>query len=227
MSSTGRHPKSTVALHHGTRSGFRQSGQRHGLLSSSAAYPPTGDRPVREGEMFEGDPYPVYYIVGWMKRYAEVLCRIYAQEVRERMPTLVVRPSNLYGSNDDFDFSTSHAAPALIRRVVERHDPIEVWGTGDDVRDLLLAFEASEDYLAINIASGKGYSVKEVLRTALEVDGYTGACVSFDPSKPTTIPVRLVDTRLAQQLLGFRAPTTLRDGLRKTIAWYRESLAPA
>ena len=204
------------------------------FISSSAAYPPTGNRPVREDEMFHGDPYETYYSVGWMKRYAEVLCIIYARKVKDPMPTVVIRPSNLYGPQDDFDFRTSHMVSALIRRVVERHNPIEVWGTGDDVRDLLyiddfidgllLAFEKASDHLAVNIASGQGYSVKQVLQTALEVDGNSKAEVRFDPSKPTTIPVRLVDTGLAERLLGFRARTTLRDGLEKTVHWYRDSL---
>ena len=67
------------------------------FISSSAAYPPTNDRPVREDEMFDGEPYETYYSVGWMKRYAEILCRIYAQKIESPMSTLVIRPSNVYG----------------------------------------------------------------------------------------------------------------------------------
>jgi len=63
--------------------------------------------------------------------------------------------------------------------------------------------------------------VKQVLQTILEVDGYTDAVVRFDPSKPTMIPIRLVDTSYAQQALGFQPRITLRDGLRRTIEWYR------
>jgi GDP-L-fucose synthase len=202
------------------------------FISSSAAYPPTGHRPVSEGEMFDADPYEAYYAVGWMKRYAEVLCRIYAQKIRDPMPTVVIRPSNMYGPHDDYDFRTSHMTAALIRRVVERHNPLEVWGTGEDVRDLIYiddfiegmfqAFQVAQDYLEINIASGQGYSVKQVLQTILEADGYTDADVHFDPSKPSTIPVRLIDTSLAEKLLGFKARTCLEEGLEKTIAWYRQ-----
>lgn len=202
------------------------------FISSSAAYPPTDDRPVSEPEMFAGDPYEVYYSVGWMKRYAEILCKIYAQKIKSPMPTVVVRPSNVYGTYDKFDFAISHVTAALMRRVIERHNPLEVWGTGEDIRDLiyiddfldgmLLAFEKAEDYLEINIASGQGYSVKQILETLLKVDGYTDADVRFDPSKPRTIPVRLVDTRFAEEFLGFQAKTTLEAGFRKTIAWYRE-----
>jgi GDP-L-fucose synthase len=201
------------------------------FISSSAAYPPTGDRPVREEEMFQGDPYEIYYSVGWMKRYSEILCRIYAQKIKNPMPTVVVRPSNIYGPYAKFDFQTAHMQHALIRRVVERQNPIEVWGTGDDVRDfiyiddltdgMLVAFEKTEGYIAVNIASGQGYSVKEVLRTILDVDGYSGAEARFDSSKPTTIPIRLVDTSYAQRMLGFQCKISLREGIRRTIEWYR------
>ena len=201
------------------------------FISSSAAYPPTGERPVREDEMFAGEPYEKYYPVGWMKRYSEILCKTYAQKIKNPMPTVVIRPSNIYGPYDDIDFRTSHMMAALIRRVVERHDPLEVWGTGDDIKDLiyiddfldgmLLAFEKTTDYLAVNIATGQGYSVKQVLQTILEVDGYTDADVRFDPSKPTMIPIRLVDTTLSQEVLEFRPRVPLHEGIRRTIEWYR------
>lgn len=203
------------------------------FISSSAAYPPTGDRPVREEEMFEGDPYETYYSVGWMKRYAEILCKIYSQKIKNPMPTVVVRPSNIYGPYDKYDFATSHSTAALIRRVVERHNPLEVWGTGDDIKDLiyiddflngmLLAFEKSDGYTAVNIASGQGYSIKRVLLTLLEIDGYSDAEVRFDPSKPTTIPIRLVDASLARETLGFQPKISLREGLCRTVQWYRQN----
>ena len=203
------------------------------FISSSAAYPPTGDRPVLEEEMFKGDPYEVYYPVGWMKRYTEILCKIYAQKIKNPMPTVVIRPSNIYGPYDKYDFATSHSTAALIRRVVERHNPLEVWGTGDDIKDLiyiddflngmLLAFEKSDGYVAVNIASGQGYSIKQVLQTLLETDGYSDADVRFDPTKPTMIPIRLIDTRVARELLGFQAQIPLREGLHRTVEWYREN----
>jgi GDP-L-fucose synthase len=203
------------------------------FVSSSAAYPPTDSRPVHEDEMFAGDPYDVYFSAGWMKRYAEVLCRTYATKISRPMPTVVVRPSNAYGPHDKFDFGTSHVTAALVRRVVERHRPLEVWGTGDDVRDLiyiddlidgmLCAFERDEPHVVVNVASGTGSSVREILRTLLEVDDYRDAEVRFDPSKPRTIPVRLIDTGYAKRALGFEARVDLREGLRRTLRWYRET----
>jgi GDP-L-fucose synthase len=200
-------------------------------ISSSAAYPPSGNRPVKEDELFNGDPYEKYFPVAWMKRYTEVLCRMYSEKLTNPMTTVVLRPSNIYGPYDDFEFETSHVMAALIRKVVERHNPLEVWGTGDDVRDLIyiddfidamiLATEKIESYNPINIASDKGYSIKEILQMILEVDGYTDANIQFNPSKPSMIPIMLIDTTKAESILGFKAKTGLREGIRKTIDWYR------
>lgn len=200
-------------------------------LSSNAAYPPTGDRPVKEDEMFNGDPYDTYYGVGWMKRYTEILCRLYSEKLKNPMTTVVLRPSNIYGPYDDFDFATSHMMAATIRKVIERHNPIQVWGTGDDVRDLIyiddfidamiLAAEKIERFDPINIGLGKGYSIKDVLQMTLEVVGFNDAKIVYDPTKPSMIPIRLIDTKKAEELLGFKAITDLRAGIKKTVEWYK------
>jgi len=202
-------------------------------LSSNAAYPPSGDRPVKEDEMFDGDPYETYFGVGWMKRYTEILCRMYSEKLKNPMATVVIRPSNIYGPYDDYDFATSHVMAALIRRVAERQDPFEVWGTGDDVRDwiyiddfidaLLLAAEKIDTYNPVNIGLGKGYSIKQALKMMLEIDGYTNAKIVFNSSKPSMIPIRLIDVSKAETLLGFRPKTGLREGIKKTIEWYRKT----
>ncbi len=205
------------------------------FISSGAAYPPTGNRPVAEPEMFDGDPADVYFPAGWMKRYAEVLCRTYAEKIDQPMPTVVVRPSNIYGPYDKFDFAVSHVTAALIRRVVERQAPLEVWGTGQDIRDLvyvddfidgmLAAFATDLPYLAVNLCAGSGHSVREILDALLRVDGYRDADIRFDASRPGTIPVRLMENRLAKELFGFEARTSLDEGLRRTLAWYRANKA--
>lgn len=202
-------------------------------LSSNAAYPPSGDRPVKENEMFDGEPYEIYFPVAWMKRYTEILCRMYSEKLKNPMTTVVLRPSNVYGPYDDYDFETSHVMAALIRRVVERHDPFEVWGTGDDVRDwiyvddfidaMMLAAEKVDSFYPINIGLGTGYSIKQALAMMLEIDGYTDANVVYNSSKPSMIPIRLLDTSLAQKVLGFKANTGLREGISRTIGWYRKN----
>lgn len=203
------------------------------FVSTGAIYPPTGDRPVGEDEGFDGDPYEAYYAAGWMKRYAEILCRTYAEKIARPMPVVVVRPSNVYGPYDKYDFAVSHVTAALVRRVVERQRPFEVWGTGRDVRDLiyvddcidgmLAAFASDRPFLTVNLCAGTGHTVREVLQTLLRLDGFDDADVRYDPSRPSTIPVRLMDNRLARDLLGFEARIPLEEGLRRTLAWYRAS----
>ena len=105
------------------------------------------------------------------------------------------------------------------------------WGTGADIRDLiyvddfidgaLAAFATTQPHLAINICSGTGHSVKQILQKILIADGYETADVRYDPSRPTTIPVRLMDNSAACQQLGFEAKTSLEEGLRRTLQWYR------
>jgi GDP-L-fucose synthase len=201
-------------------------------LGSTVAYP-VSDKPMKEEQILEGEPFEKYYYAGWAKRFMEVLCKMYGEKLPKKMTTIVLRPTNVYGPNDDFEFATSHVLPALIRKSVERWDPIEVWGDGSEVRDLIYVDDMVEamvraaakltQYAALNVGLGKGYSVKEILRCILEEDGYAEAKIRFDPSKPTMIPLRLVDTSKAEAVLGFRAKTDLREGVARTIAWYRRS----
>jgi GDP-L-fucose synthase len=205
--------------------------KKFAFLSSGAAYPDTGARPVSEPEMLSGAPADVYFPVAWMKRYGEILCQTYSQHIDPPMPCVVIRPSNVYGPGDKFDPKTSHVTASLIRRVAERETPMEIWGTGDDVRDLiyiddfvdglLAAFARPKAYLEINICAGTGVSVKQILQTALDVDGFAEAEIRFDPTKPSTAPVRLFDGTLARDLLGFEPKVGLSEGLRRTIEWYR------
>lgn len=205
-------------------------------MSSSVGYPPSGGRPVREEEFFEGNPYDAYFASGWMKRYTEILCHMYSEKLENRMPTVVLRPTNIYGPLDKFDLETSHVTAALIRKVAERQNPLIVWGDGRDVRDViyiddfidavLLATERVSSYSPINVGYGKGHSVNDILYTLLGIEGYIDVRVVYDSSKPSMIPMRLVDTRKAEAVLGFRAKTALRDGLKKTLDWYKETRLP-
>jgi len=202
------------------------------FLSSNAAYPPTADRPVREDEMFDGDPYDTYFGVGWMKRYTEILCRMYSQKLKNTMATVVIRPSNIYGPYDDFDFATSHVMAAMIRKVADRHNPIIMWGDGNDVRDMIyiddfveavmLAAAKIDTYEPLNIGAGKGYRLRDIQQMILKIDGYDNAEIKYDTSKPSMIPVRLIDVSKADKVIGFRPDIGLDEGIRKTLRWYRE-----
>lgn len=200
-------------------------------FSTNAVYLVT-DCPVKEEEMMKGYLFEKYFCVGWMKRFNEILCEMYATKIRNPMKVLVVRPANIYGPYDDFEWETSHVIPALIRKVVERHGPIEVWGDGNDIKDFvyvedlvrgaLLAMEKIEIFSPVNIATGKPCTIKEVLNAILIADDYQDAKIVFDSSKPTMIPKRLIDASKAKKLLGFEAKTSLIDGIRRTVGWYRK-----
>jgi GDP-L-fucose synthase len=199
-------------------------------MSSSVGYPPSGDRAVKEEEFFRADPYDAYFASGWMKRYTEILCRMYSEKLDHPMPTVVLRPSNIYGPFDKFEPHRSHVTAALVRRVAERQDPLVVWGDGKHVRDVIyiddfvdaviLAAEKIHSYDPLNIGAGRAFTVDHILNTLLEVEGFKPRVV-HDRAKPSMIPMRLVDTAKAKKLLGFRPKTTLRDGLKRTLDWYK------
>jgi GDP-L-fucose synthase len=200
------------------------------FISSNTVYP-EADHPVMEEEMVPGDLFEKYYCVGWMKQFTEILCRMYAEKIKNPMQTVVVRPANIYGPDDDFEWETSHVLPALIRKVVERHDPIEVWGDGNDVKDFifiddfiegaLLAMEKIELFEPVNIATGVPCSIRQALDAILDAGDYPDADIVFNSSRPTMIPKRLIDVTRAKKLLGFEASTPLAEGIRKTVHWYK------
>lgn len=202
------------------------------FISSNTVYPAT-DYPVKEGDAnFEF--FEKYFIVGWMKRFSEIMCQMYSTKIGNPMQTVIVRPANVYGPYDDFEWETSHVLPALIRRVVERHNPIEVWGDGMDIKDfiyiddlvegLLLAMEKVAGFDVINLASGNQYCLRDLLDIIVKLDGFDNARVVYDTTKPTMIPKRLIDPSKAKALLGFEAKTQIEEGLKKTIDWYRSTL---
>ncbi len=201
------------------------------FISSNSVYPVT-DYPAKEEEMIKTDLFGKYFCVGWMKRFSEILCEMYATKLKKPMKTVVVRPANAYGEYDDFEWETSHVIPALIRKIAERHKPVEVWGDGNDIKDfiyvgdlvegMLLAMEKIDTFSPINIASGRACTIKEVLNAILIADNYQDAKIVFNSSKPTMIPKRFIDTSKAKKLLGFTAKTSLIDGIKRTVEWYRK-----
>ena len=201
------------------------------FISSNTVYPLT-DFAVKEDDL-TNEFYEKYFIVAWMKRFTEIVCEMYATKIAKPMKVCVVRPANIYGEFDDFEWETSHVIPALIRKIVERHKPLEVWGDGNDLKEfiyvqdfidgMLLAMEKIEGFDPINIATGYPCTVKDVLNVLLKVDNFSDANIVFDASKPTMIPKRLIDISKAKHLLGFDPKVSLEEGLKKTVTWYRST----
>ena len=200
------------------------------FISSNVVYPLT-DFAVKESDV-TNEFYESYHIVAWMKRFTEIVCEMYTNRIREPMKTVVVRPGNLYGPYDKFDWEKSKVIPAIMRRAIERHDPFEVWGDGMDLKDflyiddcidgLMLAMEKLEEFEPINIASGIPVTIREVLAEILKSSEYTDADVQYDSSKPTMIPKRMIDISLAKEKLGFEPKVPLKDGIKRTVEWYKD-----
>ena len=198
------------------------------FFGSTTEYPDTG-KSVKEEEAFIGDPYEKYFPIGWYKRYGEKLCEWYN---KLGMNVVVLRPSNIYGPHDNFDPATSHVTAALIRKVLERQNPLVVWGDGSESRDLiyvddmvdavLWAIGHLNGYNPVNIGSGINVTVKEILDILCGLEGFS-PLIQYDNTQPTMIPIRKVDVSKATGL-GFQARIPIKEGLRQTIKWYKENL---
>ena len=150
------------------------------------------------------------------------------------MTTIIVRPGNLYGPYDKFDIEKSKVIASLIRKVIEKQNPINVWGDGEDLKDFLyiddfidglnkIVFDLNE-FDIINLASGKGITIKEILNLIIELESAESLKIEFDKSKPTMIPKRLINISKAKKLLNFNPKIEMKEGLYNTIKWYRENI---
>jgi len=210
---------------------YKAGVKKYVWLSSATAYPPV-KRKLKESDMFSNDPHDAYYPIGWATRYIETLCKMYAKKVENPMTTIVLRSSAIYGEYDDFEFETCQVLPALIRKVVERQNPIEIWGTGSLKRDCiyvkdvvdacLKALNAVDGFTVLNIGLGKSYSVKELLYLILDIDNYDTANIVCNKKKVLKkLPSIEIDCTKAKHTIGFMPSYTIKEGLANTIAWYR------
>jgi len=210
-------------------SAYRNKVKKYIFISSNTVYPPKGDEPVVETDFLFDEPYPVYFPVGWMKRYAEVQCELYAKYLPNPMTTVVIRPANLYGPHDKYDFAKCHVTPATIRKVADNMNPIPVWGDGTELRDLLyiddfvealqLVIEKQDSYDVYNIGSNVVYSVNDVLFTMKQLVDNNNP-IEYVKGKPSMIPTRRIDSNKIKNNLGWSAKTPLHVGLQKAHDWY-------
>jgi GDP-L-fucose synthase len=207
------------------------------FLGSSCIYPKMAPQPIPESALLTGplestnDAYALAKIAGVK------LCQSYAKEYGKKF--LSAMPTNLYGPNDNFDLHTSHALPALIRKVHEAKEAgvseVLVWGTGNPRREFLHVDDLAdacvfllENYDSpeiINIGCGEDVTIRELAQIICEVLKYDGDLV-FDSSKPDGTPRKLLDM---QKLfgLGWRPKIALRDGIRNAYEWFLESSGKA
>lgn len=202
-------------------------------IGSICAYPKITPLPFKEENLWDGYPEETNAPYGLAKKMMLVQAQAYRQQYG--FNALYLLPVNLYGPGDNFDLETSHVIPALIRKCLEAQDrgedQIVVWGDGSPTREFLFVDDAAEGILLatehyndsqpVNLGSGKEISIKNLVQTIARLTGFEGELV-WDTSKPNGQPRRVLDTQKAEKYFGFRARTSLEDGLQETIQWYRE-----
>ncbi len=208
----------------------RRSGVQRYLYTSSSSVYPGPVEVLDESVPWDTPPHASEQTFGWAKRLGEIQARAYFENYG--MQIAIIRPSNPYGPGDDFDPSRAHVIPSLIARAASGQSPLAVWGTGqvvrsfvyvtDVVRGMLLALQRGADADPINLASPETTRIDELARLIVELMGCRSMTLEFDPSKPEGHPRKIPSTQKAEVKIGFRATTSLREGLEKTIRWYHD-----
>jgi GDP-L-fucose synthase len=199
------------------------------LLGTICSYPKLTPVPFREESLWDGYPEETNAPYGIAKKAHLVGAQAYREQYG--LHAVYLLPVNLYGPRDNFDLETSHVIPALIRKMLESRDRVVLWGDGSPTREFLyvddcaegivLATERYDEPDPVNLGSGEEISIRELAELVAELTGFEGE-LAWDTSKPNGQPRRRLDTSKAAERFGFRARTPLREGLERTIAWYRE-----
>jgi len=178
----------------------------------------------KESEDFEGPPMDMF--PGWAKRMAELQVQSY--KIQYGLDNFaVVRPCNVYGPGDNFDPDNAMVIPSLMYRIYHKEDPVLVWGDGKPIRDFAYSRDVAEGIILalhygtrgkfVNLGSGKGYSVEELVET---LHSFLDFNYKFDFTKPSGFPKRVMDISLAKEQIHYNPTTSLLDGLKQTWNWY-------
>lgn len=199
------------------------------VAGTVCAYPKFTPVPFSEDDLWNGYPEETNAPYGVAKK--SVLVGAQSYRAQYGLDAIFLLPANLYGPRDNFDLQTSHVIPALIRKMTEGEREVVLWGDGSPTREffyvddcaeaLLLAAERYDGDEPVNIGTGVETSIREVAETIADLTGFDGE-LRWDTTMPNGQPRRSLDTSRARELFGFEARTSLRDGLQRTVAWYRE-----
>jgi len=201
-------------------------------VGTVCAYPKFTPLPFKEEDLWNGYPEETNAPYGLAKKMLLVQAQAYRQEYG--FDAIFLLPVNLYGPGDNFEPASSHVIPALIKKCIDAvengEDKIVVWGTGEASREFLYVEDAAEGIVLatekynkpepLNIGAGFEIKIKDLVRLIMELAGFNGI-VQWDVSKPDGQPRRSLDVSKAEKELGFKAKTNFRDGLYKTIEWYK------
>jgi GDP-L-fucose synthase len=202
------------------------------FLGSSCIYPKYSNQPIKEEYLLSGYLEPTNEAYALAKISGLKMCEFYHKQYG--FNAIAVMPTNLYGPHDNFDLETSHVLPALIRKIHEakmnNDEFVEVWGTGSPLREfmyvedfaeaLVFLMESYNENQFINVGTGEDISILALAKLISDIVGYNGT-IKFDATKPDGTPRKLLDVSRLNSL-GFKAKTSLEDGIRKTYQWYLE-----
>lgn len=203
------------------------------ITSTCCSYPKYCQVPFKEDDIWLGFPEETNSGYGIAKKAIMKMGQDYRQQYGLKSTCFIL--ANLYGSNDNFNLHSSHVIPALIRKFVaakENNEPqMNCWGTGSATRSFLFAEDLADALTKavregfdhpepINLGTKEEISIYKLAYLIKELVGYSGDVV-FDGSVSDGQPRRLLDTTRAKNLFGWEAKTSLKDGLIKTIEWYR------
>jgi GDP-L-fucose synthase len=200
------------------------------IAGTVCAYPKFTPVPFHEDDLWNGYPEETNAPYGVAKK--AVLVGAQSYRAQYDLDAIFLLPANLYGPRDNFDLETSHVIPALIHKMVDAKSEVVLWGDGSPTREflyvddcaegLLLAAERYDGEEPVNLGTGVETSIRELAETIADLTGFSGEIV-WDTSMPNGQPRRSLDASRARELFGFEARTSLRDGLERTVAWYRDN----
>jgi GDP-L-fucose synthase len=201
------------------------------VAGTVCAYPKFAPVPFKEDDLWNGYPEETNAPYGVAKKAILVMAQSYRREFGTN--AVMVFPVNLYGPRDNFDLTTSHVIPAMIRKFLEAKErgerEVVLWGDGSPTREFLYASDAAEGIVAaalsydgedpVNLGSGQEIAIRDLAQTIARLCGYEGS-LRWDATKPNGQPRRMLDTSRAKERFGWAAKTRFEDGLRATIDWY-------
>lgn len=181
----------------------------------------------KENENADGPPMDMF--PGWAKRMAEMQVKAY--KIQYGLDNFaIVRPCNVYGPGDNFDPKNAMVIPTLMHRIHQKEDPVVVWGDGSAIRDFAYSRDVAEGIILalyhgtggdfVNLGSGKGYSIRELVETLSEFLDFN---YQFDISKPSGFPRRIMDITMAKEMIDYQPSISLEDGLKETWNWFIEN----
>ena len=205
------------------------------ITGAVSSYPKLAPIPFNEKNIWDGYPDETNAPYGIAKRTLLVQSQAYRQQFD--FNSIILFLTNLYGPKDHFDPASATVIPALINKISsakkQTEKSVSIWGDGtptrdflyvqDAVRGLMLAAEKYDEGLPINLGSDQETTINELVNLISKITGFKGQ-IKWDKSKPNGQPRRKVSNKLAEEKLGFKAETTLEEGLQKTIEWFQKHI---